>query len=250
MNIETPTSTPAESPIRQHYNELHVHCGEILALSSTGGNESKIARSHLFAQELEVWTSVLEMRRETTLFKMAAHEYQFAILALAQGHYRHAFKGLRLVLELTLQAGHLSIHELELREWLQSEKDTIWATLVNRDNGVLSARYVRSFFPALEKHVAYHLTLAEQVYRECSECVHGNIPKHIPLPDSLVFSQQSFDMWHAKADIIAMLCHFMLVLRYLKELHQNDTSKLESLLIARLGHIQELRVALGGPTGG
>ncbi len=219
-------------------------------MSLTGGNEPKIARSHHFTQELGVWTSVLGLRRETTLFKMAAHEYQYAILALAQGHYRHAFKGLRLVLELTLQAGHLSIHELELREWLLSEKDTIWATLVNRDNGVLSARYVKSFFPSLEKHIGYHLALVEQVYRECSECVHGNIPKHIPLPDSLTFSQESFDLWHAKADIIAMLCHFMLALRYLKELAHDEKAKLETILIARLGHIQELRVELGGPTGG
>ena len=196
----TNAGAAAESPVCAHYKALHSQCGTILSASLAGGNEAKLARSHLFVQEIEIWTSVLGSRRENTLLKMAAHEYQYAILALAQGHYRHAFKGLRLVLELTLQAGYLSTRELELREWLQNRKDTVWAALVDRENGVLSVRYARSFFPSLEEHVSYHCALAEQVYRECSECVHGNIPKHIPLPDSLAFLQGSFDLWHAKSD--------------------------------------------------
>jgi hypothetical protein len=236
-------------PIQLHYDGLHNQTGSILSSSLLEANAIKLARSHQFVQEIEMWVTVLNNRRESALFKMMAHEYQYALLALAQGHYRHAFKGLRLVLELTLQSVHLSTHEIELREWLQNRKDTIWSALVDRENGVFSIRFARSFFPSLEQHVAYHLALAAQVYRECSECVHGNVPKHIPLPDSLAFSQSSFDLWHAKADIVALLYHFTLAMRYLQELNQADVAKLEATLIARLGHVQELRVALAGLQG-
>jgi hypothetical protein len=253
MSEPAPTAnTPIveKSPIQLHYDQLHKQCGDILSLSLLDGNGVKVARSHQFVQEVEIWTSVLGNKRESTLLKMIAHEYQFALLALAQGHYRHAFKGLRLVLELTLQAVHLSTRELELREWLQNRKDTIWGTLVDQENGVFSLRFARSFFAPLDQHVAYHRALAEQVYRECSECVHGNVPKHIPLPDSLAFSQASFDLWHAKADVVALLCHFALSMRYMQELSSDGMAKLDTQLTARLGHVQELRVALGGPQGG
>jgi hypothetical protein len=242
--------TKASSAIRLHYERLHSQCGAILATSISGTNEAKVACSHQFVQEIELWVSVVGSRREGALLKIAAYEYQFALLALTQGHYRHAFKGLRLVLELTLQAVRLSTNEIEVREWLQNKKDTIWAALVDRENGVFSLRFARCFFPSLEPHLASHGTLAEQVYRECSECVHGNVPKHVPLPDSLAFSSLSFELWRAKADVVALLFHFVLVMRYLAELSSADVQKLEAQLLARVGHVQEIRVAMGGPEGG
>lgn len=131
-----PGPTNASSAIEAYYERLHSQCGVILAASMEGTNEAKIARSHQFVQEIELWLYALHPRREGALLKVAAYEYQFALLALAQGHYRHAFKGLRLVLELTLQSAKLSTNEIELREWLQNKKDTRWAALVDRENGV------------------------------------------------------------------------------------------------------------------
>jgi len=196
---------------------------------------------------MELWTTALGSRREIALIKAATYEYQFALLALTQGHYRHAFKGLRLVLELTLQAVKLSANEIELREWLQNKKDTVWSALIDRENGVFSVRFSRCFFPSLEMHLASHGALAEQVYRECSECVHGNVPKHVPLPESLAFSSDSFDLWHAKASVVALLFHFVLVMRYLLEFKDTEVQSLEAALLARVGHVQEIRVAMGGP---
>lgn len=244
------TSEQTVSVLQCHYKKLHAECGAVMETSISRVNETKVARSHQFVREIEPWISVLASRRECALFRVVAYEYQFALLALAQGHYRHAFKGLRLVLELTLQAIHLSAHELELREWLQNKKDTVWAAVVDDSDGVFSLRFVRCFFPSLESHIASHGAIAKQVYRECSECVHGNIPKHVPLPDSLVFSQSTFDLWHAKADVVALLFHFVLVLRYLHEISHEDQQHMETVLIARVGHIQEIRLLLGGPIGG
>jgi hypothetical protein len=239
----------SSSALQKHYRELHSECAAVMAESICSANEAKVARSHQLAQEIELWLSELGTRRESALLRVAAYEYQFALLALVQGHYRHAFKGLRLVLELTLQSVYLSAHELELREWLENRKDTIWAAVVDDGDGVFSARFVRCFFPTLESQVGPHGAIAKKVYRECSECVHGNIPKHIPLPQSLAFSQAVFDLWHAKADVVALLVHFVLVMRYLQDVPQDSRQKLEVALLSRVGHVQEIRLVLGGPTG-
>ena len=244
--LQQPASA-AITAIHRHYEDLHAQCGMILRTSVSGTNEPKIAQSHQFAQEMELWTTVLQSRRECALLKVASYEYQFALLALTQGHYRHAFKGLRLVLELTLQTAKLSTNEIELREWLQNKKDTVWSAIIDSQNGVFSLRFARCFFPSLEMHLASYGALAEQVYRECSECVHGNMPKHVPLPDSLTFSVDTFDLWHTKAGAVALIFHFILAMRYLLELSSSEIQSLEATLLDRVGHVQEIRVAIGGP---
>lgn len=239
-----------ETEIEKYYRALHARCGLILEQSIAGENGQKVARSHEFFRELELWCGALSHRGEVELIRTAAHEFQYGLLALCQGNYRHAFKALRLVLELIMQSTHLSAHELELREWLENRKDTIWGVLTDAENGVLSPRFAHAFFPEVEIHVAYHRVMAQQIYRECSESVHGNMPKYIPLPDTLEFSQESFDLWHAKTDVVALVAHFVLCLRNLPVLVEKVTNPLESVLIDRVAHIQEIRVKLGGAAGG
>jgi len=91
--------------------------------------------------------SVLDPSPETYVWRAAIREYQFALLALAQGHYRNAFVSLRLFLELALAAVHYSAHRLELQEWLDGHRDLNWSALTDSENGVLSSRFARAFFP-------------------------------------------------------------------------------------------------------
>lgn len=219
-------------------------------LSLTAPNSPKIASSHVFASEMGVWCNVLAQRQEAELLKMAALEYEFALLALTQGHYRYAFKGLRLVLELILQAVYLSANEVLLREWLGNRADTVWSAITDKDQGIFSLRFAKAFFPEMTKHVQHYQELAVTLYRECSECVHGNTPKCIPLPACLEFNQGVFDLWHAKASTVALIAHFVLSLRYLSEISENDVSDLEPSLSDRLGHLEEVRKLLGGPAKG
>lgn len=251
--VEAPkelSGTLSEPDIQKYYRALHTRCGEILEESIAAENGQKVARSHQFFRELELWCHELSSRSEAELLRTATYEYQFGLLALCQGNYRQAFKSLRLVLELALQSTHLSANELELREWLANRKDTVWATITNAENGIFSARFARAFFPEVEGHISYHLSMAQQVYRECSECVHGNMPKHIPLPEALNFSQESFDLWHAKAHVVALVGHFALCMRNLLTLKQPLRDELETVLLDRVGHIQEIRVKIGGVAGG
>jgi hypothetical protein len=236
--------------ITKYFNQLHWKCGEILNQSTAEKNSELIAKSHQFAFELESWCKSIGQRTEVELFKIATMEYEYALLALTQGHYRHSFKALRLVLELTLQAVYLSANEICLREWLDNRIDTIWNSIIDEDNGVFSIRFSKAFFPDLAPHVLNYRGLAILIYRECSECVHGNIPRHVPLPSSLDFNQEVFELWHSKADIVAMTLHFALSLRYLSDFSEKERIEIEPILTDRLGHLVEIRRILGGPTKG
>jgi hypothetical protein len=236
--------------IAKIYQNLHDACGGIVRASLQVEPAQQVAESHVFVHELERWAEVIAPNKERQLLAVAAREYQYALLALTQGLYRQAFKGLRLVLELCLQAVHLSVHKMDLQEWLDGRKDTVWKVLVDENNGVLSVRFAKAFFQELEVDVRHHRSLAEQLYRECSECVHGNMQKCIPLPESLAFSQDSFALWHHKATSVALVIAFVLAMRYLKEMVPEQAKTIEHDVLDRLGHIVALRRVFGGPEGG
>jgi hypothetical protein len=105
------TTAGRKTDIRGYFQQLLAKSGEVFQYSMSAPNSSKNASSHIFVGEMEVWCKVLSQRREVELLKVATVEYEFALFALTQGHYRHAFKALRLVLELILQAICLSANE-------------------------------------------------------------------------------------------------------------------------------------------
>lgn len=240
---------PHRPAIVEYYQTMFDMSNAIMEESfADPGRVALHGKSHLFVEELEKWVKTIQPRPEAKLISRAAREYQFALLALALGHYQHAFKGLRLVLELTLQTVHLSAHTLDLHEWLAGRKDTNWSELM-ADNGVFSKRYADAFYPDLRDHVAHFRGLSERLYRECSEAVHGNVRKHIPMPDGLQFDRESFKIWHDKADIMAMAVTFALVLRYLHQISTPSARLHEPAVMQYLGHISAVRHSFGA-TGG
>lgn len=241
---------PRNADIEEYLQQLVSKSGAIFEHSMTPENSPKVAASFVFVREIEIWCNALEQRREVELLRVAALEHTFALLALTEGNYRHAFRGLRLVLELILQSVYLSANELLLRDWLENRADTVWDAITDENEGVFSYRFARAFFPELANDVQDYRKMAAALYRECSECVHGNTPKSIPLPACLEFDQGAFDLWHSKASIVAMTAHFALSLRYLLSVSEVYLSDLEHFLSDRLGHLEEVRKLLGGPSKG
>ncbi|WP_139335519.1 hypothetical protein [Janthinobacterium sp. TND4EL3] len=209
--------------------------------SLQGANENVLGESYVFASDLEAWRDAIGGSSEASLLATAATEYVVAMLNICQGQYRNGFKGLRLVLELCLQGTHLSANLLLREEWIRGEKDTVWATLVDEENGPLSLRFCRAFFPELGEHTGHFRQLARTIYRELSECIHGNVPNHIPLPSKLDFSQETFDLWHKKAEIVRLVVHFAFAVRYLRTLPTQKRTGVEAVLIEQLGYIAAIR---------
>jgi hypothetical protein len=176
----------------------------------------------------------------------AAREYEFAMLALVQGHYRHAFTGLRLCLELCVASVYFATHRLELQEWLDGRTDILWARMLDLENGVLSKRFARAFYPDLADDVLHYNTLARTTYRECSEYVHGAAISHALLSEALAFNDSVFDRWHSLADTVAMVVSFTLSMAFLRQCKDDQLNQLESSVLDRVGHIAEIRAVFGG----
>lgn len=243
VNSSVQTSPVPISP-KSVVEELHGRCGTALFASLSSDYEARLGQSYVFLGDIEAWRKVLKQQPESKLFETATQEYAISLLNVCQGQYRNAFKGLRLVLELCLQGTYLSANQVLLSEWLQSEADTVWTTLVDPESGPLSKRFCSAFFPELLDHVANFREMAKTVYRELSECIHGNVPNHIPLPASLAFDRETFLLWHDKANIVRLVILFSLSVRYLAAVPEK--AAIESGLIEQLGHIEAIRVMLGG----
>ena len=236
----------AES-VRGVIDNLHENCGTVLNQTLAGAGEVALANRYLFVAELDAWATALAGRPEGALFEIAQREYLVSMLSLSQGMYRNAFKGLRLVLELHLQGVLLSADPIGLNEWLRSAKDTIWAAIVDDQNGVFTVRFARAFFPELEGRVGAFVGIARALYRELSECTHGNVPNAIQLPKGISYDADVFQTWCEKADTLIAIVHFALALRYLKELRGEHLKAVEHVLLERLGSISAVRERLGGP---
>ena len=225
------------------FRQLHNQCSQTMEMSVLGDNHAHLGEAYLFAGDLDTWRAALDGQMEARLIETASSEYVLAALNICQGQYRNGFKGLRLVLELCLQSTHLSANLVLRAEWFKGEKDTNWATLVDSENGPLSVRFCQGFFPELSEHVPNFRQLAQTLYRELSECIHGNVPNHIPLPTSLTFSQDTFDLWLSKAKSVRLVAHFAFTLRYMNDLAVAMRGPLEAAVTDQLGHIAAIRSA-------
>ena len=102
MTTQTQDPTSPTNP-RETIEHLHQLCTETLCRSFDSGYGISMAKSYMFASDLATWCELLSKQPERFLFEKAQQEYVTAILNLAQGQYRNAFKCLRLVLELCIQ---------------------------------------------------------------------------------------------------------------------------------------------------
>ena len=180
-----PCTGPMLATPKTLIEDLHRACGEIVNESLTGEREGRLASRYILLDQLRTWDQTLIGRAELRLFETAQAEYIGATLSVCQGRYRSAFKSLRLSLELYLQGLLLSVDELAMVEWLANQRDTVWATIVDPEKGVFSSRFTRAFFAELDDSRKNMETLSRTLYRELSECTHGNIPRFVSIPPKL-----------------------------------------------------------------
>ena len=236
----------ASSEAERAMQALHAACSQALAATFARSGDS-VAPLYGFTTEMDAWIEALSAKPERLLIESANQEFLVAMLNAAQAQYRNAFKGLRLVLELCLQGVFLSSDLISLREWLASDRDTNWSQLTGED-GVFCRRFVRAMFPDLVDRAPAFRGLATKLYRELSECIHGNVPSAIPLPNMIEFDQAALDLWVSKATTVRLVVHFALTMRYLLELAPTSSPRLEPVVLDHLGNIPAVRAVFGGRT--
>jgi hypothetical protein len=207
--------------------------------------------SQAYLIDFNVFYEILANRHEAPLFQLAFKEYEFSLIALSSGHYRHAYIGLRLFFEMMLAGILFSSNEVHYRLWTRNEKDIVWGELINEDKGVFSRNFCLSFNEDLKDHMTAFKVISEQLYRECSEYVHGNLHTHNNLPKNLEFEKKICLEWHIKAKTMYLVILFLFSVRYLKYLHEiNDKkfminkSKVESIILNELGYMPEIRALM------
>ncbi len=181
------------------------------------------------------------------MLRAALGEYQFSLLAVVQGQYRQAFMALRLSFELLLGTVHFSANELHLRQWLKGKRDLVWNTIIDGQNGIFSKEFVGTFYDDLVQEAPQYRAIAETVYRECSEYVHGNALTQSTISAQVSFQPHIFVEWHIRAKAIRLAASFALCARYIRIAHVTQRLSLESVLLDNLGHISVVRQLFGAP---
>ena len=171
----------------------------------------------------------------------ALNEAVTGLYLVAGGAYRPALTALRLFLELSLASIFFSANRLELAEWVAGNKDIFWSQLVDYDNGVLSTRYTKAFFPELSIEIGSFNAKARETYRGLSEYVHGNKATLATTEESLRYSADLMTMWFDHFHSATETVLIALSVRFLKELDDDSISTIAAATRDRIGYIAPIR---------
>lgn len=236
--------------VAEHYCNLHQHSERVLRemLADSDALEALTA-SQNFLLDYETILAAIIDRPEVDVVRAAVKEYQFALFALSVGQYRHAFVGLRLFFELMLVAVQFSAHEIDYRLWAKDAKDINWNALKDSQVGVFAVNFINAFNPSFSGNGKQYLAIAETVYRECSEFVHGNANTHASLPADIIFNKEVFLSWHQKASTMRVVVTFVFAARYLNYINSDATRNIEPIVSDVIGHLPAVQAVFSIPSG-
>jgi len=213
------------------------------------GASEALTASHNYLLDYDAIKLAIADRPELPVLDSAVKEYQLALFALISGQYRHAFGGLRLFFELMLATVQFSAHEIEYRMWAKDSKDITWSALKDPQIGVFSTNFIRAFNPEFSDSAKQYLAIAEAVYRECSEFVHGNAGTHTILPSDMVFQEEVFFSWHQKAATMRLAIIFVFSARYINYVPKEAKARLEPIIMDALGTLPAVQAIFSQSSG-
>lgn len=199
-----------------------------------------------YSTSIQDWMNVIPSNQEKHLIDHSLEQIEFSCLSLLSGMYRQSFSSLRLALELIFGAIYFSAYKLEYIEWKNGSGDLNWHTINDKDNGVLSKRFASAFFPELSAYVGDQHNNAKSVYRELSEFVHGNYSTWNRESPSLSINENLIEKYRHKFEAVSLISHFVLCMRYLKEVRSEDLYRIETHVMDELQHISDIRIIFGG----
>ena len=234
----------------EHYRALIRNTDTVLEMMvGVDGAREALTASHNYLLDYDALKMAIAERPEATVLDSAVKEYQLALFALVSGQYRYAFGGLRLFFELMLATVQFSAHEIDYRMWAKDSKDINWSVLKDAQSGVFSSNFIRAFNPDFSDSSKQYLAIAEAVYRECSEFVHGNAGTHAVLPSGIVFQEEAFISWHAKAATMRLAIIFVFSARYLNYVTKEAADRMEPIITDVLGHLPPVQAIFSQPSG-
>ena len=164
----------------------------------------------------------------------------------AQGFYKEAMTTLRQFFEHMLFAILLSTNDYKYRLWQVGKYDMSWSQIVDDQNGIFGKQFISVYAENLDEVRSVELiTIAKNVYRECSEYVHGHFEKLISLPDNLLFDESAIDQYMDYFSSAQYLICMALFIRFRHIFNEHETiAALESIITDNLGTLSEIQQLL------
>jgi hypothetical protein len=225
--------------IVSHYGKSLDQSRDVLnSLAKNVDSLSVFSCCHDFLIDFYELEKIIHEKPESGMLLHAIKEYEYSLISLSNGHYRHAFISLRLFFELSLSSIQFSAHEIDYLKWEQSKKDINWSSIVDPNNGIFSVNFIDAFCPELRDDGKQFRAISEAVYRECSEYVHGNARTHNSNIHSIDFSEDLHNEWCSKAKSVNTVFLFCFTARYIAYLEKCGTADaLNEIASGTIGHL-------------
>ena len=200
----------------------------------------------LFVTDFSTWVECLKDIPQSILLKSSLNECATANLFCSQGLYKHAMISLRLCLEHCLYAIHMSSNDFYFRRWKAGQEDMKWAIITDGNTGIFSKSFIRAYAPEFEERSAELNGIASNVYRECSEYIHGNYSKLNCLPGQNEFNQDMLSQYISRFQSISYLLSIALVIRFKEQIVSKGLlPTLENAIMHNIAMLPEIQLLYG-----
>jgi hypothetical protein len=230
--------------IQDYFNKINECCQGIF--HETLLDTSSFGKVHHLSACIFEFSENLADIHDINLLRAVSSQIEASALSLALGIYRQAFSSLRLALELGLGTIYFSLFKLEHNEWLRGKTDIKWSKLIDSNNGVLSNRLTSAFFPELNDYVNEYNDKAGSVYRKLSEFVHGNYETWEKSGLVISKNDELICRYFRHLESVKEVLLFSLCCRYMKTFLPEQLETMQ-FISEDLGHIEPIRLLMGGP---
>ena len=219
---------------------------ENIFLLNSSGKLDSLNKYISFTEDLHKWVYDCDNLKDYILVKDAQTECINSIYMCAQGFYKEAITTMRQFFEHILFAILLSTNDYKYKLWQIGRHDVSWAQIVDDQNGIFGKQFISVYANELDEVRSVELlTIAKNVYRECSEYVHGNFEKLSALPDNLLFDESAVERYMEYFSSIQYLVCMALFIRFRHIFNEPETiAALESIVSDNLGTLPEIQQLL------
>lgn len=226
------------------YKEINNKFGEIIEISLTTPNDEKHAKLEAFFGDYAKWISVVKDSNEKIIYEEAKSEYRTMLLFMCMGLYKNAYMSLRGYFELTLFGVLISTSDLDFRLWKQGLKDIHWSEITNQEHGIFSKRYIEIYNEMLLQEKDNISGLAKELYRNCSEYIHGGY-KIINEDVDISFDQKIFDNLCNQVNQANRVITYAFCVRYGEDLQKSEVKEeLHESILEQLADISAIHILL------
>lgn len=232
--------------VQQHF-EIMDNFKKIIRSTWESTRAADFRECILFVDDFSIWVECLIDTPQSILFSSALNECATANLFCSQGLYKHAMISLRLCMEHCLFGIYMSSNDFYFRRWKSGQEDMKWASIIDQDKGIFSKAFIRAYAPEFEERSTELRTIAMDVYRECSEYIHGNFSKLNCLPGQGIFDEEMLSQYISRFNTISYLISVSLVIRFKEYIISTDDllNKLESAIMNNIELLPEIQLMYG-----